>query len=123
MAKLLSKKKDFIGRALSARPALTDPARPTLVGLKPVNEGDIIRAGSHLLPQGAEPTAANDQGWVTSAARSPTLGHSIALAMLSNGPARHGEVIRVYDPVRNGDFLAEVTSPVFYDPEGSRLHA
>ena len=32
--KLLSTKKDFIGRFMAARPALTDPARPTLVGLE-----------------------------------------------------------------------------------------
>ncbi len=123
MAKLLSKKKDFIGRALAARPALNDPARPTLIGLKPVDGATMLRAGSHLLPQGAEPVAANDQGHVTSAANSPTLGHPIALALLANGPARLGEIIRVYDPVRNGDTLAEIVAPVFYDPSGSRLHA
>ncbi len=123
MGKLLSKKKDFIGRALAARPALTDPARPTLVGLRPVDRKTTLRAGSHLLPQGAEATAASDQGYITSAALSPTLGHPIALAMLSNGPARHGEIIRVYDPIRNGDTLAEVVPPVFHDPQGSRLHA
>ena len=123
MGKLLSKKKDFIGRALAARPALPDPARPTLVGLRPVDRKTTLRAGSHLLPQGAEATAASDQGYITSAALSPTLGHPIALAMLSNGPARHGEIIRVYDPIRNGDTLAEVVPPVFHDPQGSRLHA
>ncbi|MGE4481256.1 2Fe-2S iron-sulfur cluster-binding protein [Acidocella sp.] len=120
--KLLSKKKDFIGRAMAARPALTDPSRPTMVGLKPVNARDVIRAGSHLLPVGAEAKPENDQGHVTSAARSPTLG-SIALALLVNGPARHGETLRVYDPVRGGDFQAIVTAPVHYDPEGKRLHA
>jgi sarcosine oxidase subunit alpha len=123
MGKLLSKKKDFIGRALAARPALTDPSRPTLVGLKPMDRATPLRAGSHLLPPGAQATASNDQGWITSAAFSPTLGHPIALAMLANGPARHGETIRVYDPVRNGDTLAEVVAPVFLDPQGSRLHA
>ena len=122
MGKLLSKKKEFIGRAMAARPALTDPSRQTLVGLRPVNPLDIIRAGSHLLPVGAPAVAASDQGHVTSAARSPTLG-SIALALLENGPARHGETIRVYDPLRGGDFTAIVTPPVHYDPEGLRLHA
>ncbi|OYV55744.1 MAG: hypothetical protein B7Z71_13095 [Acidocella sp. 21-58-7] len=121
--KLLSKKKDFVGRAMAARPALMDPARPTLVGLKPVNEADRLRGGAHLLAHDAEPVAANDQGHVCSAAYSPTLGHSIGLALLKNGPARHGEIIRVYDPIRNGDFLAEVVPPVFFDPQGSRLHA
>jgi sarcosine oxidase subunit alpha len=122
-AKLLSKKKDFVGRAMAGRPALCDPARPTLVGLKPVESSDRLRAGSHLLPVGAAAVAANDAGYVTSAAYSPTLGHWIALALLANGPARMGEQIRVYDPVRNGDVLAEVVAPVFYDPEGQKLHA
>ena len=123
MGKLLSAKKDFIGRAMAARPALTDPARPRLVGLKPLDGTTMLRAGSHLLNQGAEAVIANDQGYITSAAISPTLGHPIALAMLANGPERLGETIRVYDPVRNGDTLAEIVAPVFYDPSGSRLHA
>jgi sarcosine oxidase subunit alpha len=121
--KLLSTKKDFIGRALASRPALTDPARLTLVGLQPVTKTDRLRAGSHLLPQNVPATAANDQGFITSAAFSPTLGHSIALGLLANGPARLGEIIRVYDPVRNGDMLAEVVPPVFVDPQGAKLRA
>ncbi len=122
LGKLLSKKKDFVGRAMAARPALTDPARPSLIGLKPVDGTTILRAGSHLLPPGAPATAAYDQGHITSAARSPSLG-PIALALLSHGPARLGEKIRVYDPVRQGDTLAEIVPPVHYDPDGSRLHA
>jgi sarcosine oxidase subunit alpha len=123
LAKLLSKKKDFVGRALASRPVLTDPARPTLIGLRPVAKTERLRAGAHLLPQNADATAANDQGYVTSVAFSPTLGHWIGLGLLANGPARLDETIRIYDPIRNGDTLAEVVSPVFYDPEGARLHA
>lgn len=121
MGKMLSTKKDFIGRFMASRPALTDPARPTLVGLKPVEPGARIRAGSHLLPQGAEPTAANDQGFVTSIAFSPSLGHWLGLGLLARGPERHGEIVRVYDPVRGGDLLAEVRPPCFIDKEGARL--
>ncbi len=120
--KLLSTKKDFIGRTMAARPALTNPARPTLVGLRPEDGTTTLRAGSHLLPIGVPATAAHDQGHVTSAARSPTLG-PIALALLADGPARLGEKIRVYDPVRQGDCIARVVSPVHYDPAGTRLHA
>jgi methylglutamate dehydrogenase subunit C len=121
MGKMLSAKKDFIGRFMAARPALTNPARATLVGLKPVEPGARIRAGSHLLPQGAEATPANDQGYVTSIAYSPSLGHWLGLGLLSRGPERHGEIVRVYDPVRGGDLLAEVRPPCFIDPEGTRL--
>jgi sarcosine oxidase subunit alpha len=121
MGKMLSTKKDFIGRFMAARPALTDPARATFVGLKPVELGARIRAGSHLLPQGAEATAANDQGYVTSIAYSPSRGHWLGLGLLARGSERHGEIVRVYDPVRGGDLLAEICPPCFIDPEGARL--
>jgi methylglutamate dehydrogenase subunit C len=31
--------------------------------------------------------------------------------------------VRGYDPMRGRDTLLEVVSPVFIDPEGTRLHA
>ena len=119
--RMMSKKKDFIGRVMAQRPGLCDPARPALVGLKPVRRDQRIRAGAHLLPIGAAPVAANDQGHVTSACFSPTLGHPIALALLANGPRLHGEQVVVHDPVRGPDVLAEVCDPVFVDPEGVRV--
>jgi methylglutamate dehydrogenase subunit C len=119
--KMLSTKKDFIGRFMAARPALIDPSRPTLVGLKPVAGEERIRAGAHLIPEAKEPSARNDQGYVTSIAFSPSLGHWLGLGLLARGPERHGEIVRVYDPVRGGDVLAEVQPPCFIDPEGERL--
>lgn len=121
--KLLSKKKDFIGRAMAGRSALMDVARPGLVGLLPVEKSDRIRGGAHLLAPGASAVAANDEGHVSSAAYSPTLERWIALGLLKNGRNRHGEMIRVYDPIRGADCLARVVPPVFVDEQGSRLHA
>jgi len=121
MARLMSRKKDFIGRAMSMRPGLTDPARPALIGLAPVDPAVRLRAGAHLVAKGAAPVAANDQGYVTSAAWSPTLGHAIALGLLRHGPDRHGETVIVYDPLRGADVEAIVCHPVFVDPEGSRV--
>jgi sarcosine oxidase subunit alpha len=122
LARLVSRKKDFIGRVLAARPGLVDPTRPTLVGLKPCDRTARLRAGAHLLSQGAAVSLDNDQGYVTSVAFSPMLGHWIGLALLSRGPERLGERVRAYDPLRKGDIEAEVCSPVFFDPEGARLH-
>jgi sarcosine oxidase subunit alpha len=123
MGKMLSAKKDFVGRFMAQRPALSDPERPTLVGLRPVDSDGRLRAGAHLLPGDAEPVAKHDQGHVTSIAFSPSLGHWLGLGLLAHGPERHGETVRVYDPVRGGDILAEVVSPCFIDPEGNRLRA
>ncbi|WP_174284790.1 sarcosine oxidase subunit alpha family protein [Sphingomonas bacterium] len=123
MRRMMSKKKDYIGRVMAARPGLSDPLRPALVGLKPVDPTKKIRAGAHLLAPGAPRTAARDQGHVSSAAWSPTLGHGIALALLVDGPNRHGEHVVVHDPVRGADVEAEVCHPVFVDPEGVRVRA
>jgi len=62
------------------------------------------------------------QGHMTSVCFSPTLGHWIGLGLLTRGAARLGERLRAYDPVRGEDFVVEVVSPVFVDPEGKRLH-
>jgi sarcosine oxidase subunit alpha len=119
----MSKKKDFIGRIMAARPGLADPSRPALVGLRPVDRTRHLRGGGHLLALGAAPMPQNDEGFVTSAAWSPTLGHSIALGLLANGAQRHGERIVIHDPVRGGDIEAEVCNPIFVDPEGARVRA
>jgi len=120
LGRMVSAKKDCIGRRLAERPALVDPARPVLVGLKPVDGRSPLRAGSHLFTPGAEPVTANDQGYVTSACHSPTLGHPIALGLLSRGAERIGQRVRVLDPLRGGDTEAEVCMPCFIDPEGVR---
>jgi sarcosine oxidase subunit alpha len=123
LGRMMSTKKDFIGRVLAKRPALVDPDRPTLTGFKPVDPTARLRAGAHFLPLGARATAENDEGYMTSVAYSPHVGSWIGLGLLKRGPQRIGERLRAYDPVRNGDTEVEIVSPVFVDPEGARLHA
>jgi methylglutamate dehydrogenase subunit C len=122
MGRMMSAKKDFIGRVMAGRPGLTDPERPSLIGIRPLG-GERLRAGGHLIPRGAQATAANDQGYVTSVAFSPTLGHPIGLALLKRGPDRIGECVIVHDPVRGPDVEVELCNPVFVDPEGVRVRA
>ena len=124
LAKMMSTKKDYVGRVLAGRPALVDPGRPGLVGIRPVDAGARLRAGAHLLPLGAAATAANDAGFITSVVYSPAVGSWIGLALAAGGGARRGERMRAHDPVRaGGDVEVEIVSPVFVDPEGARLHA
>jgi len=122
LGRMMSKKKDYIGRILAARPGLADPNRPALVGIRPVDRSARLHAGAHLLASGADATLENDQGYVTSVAFSPMLGSWIGLGLLARGPERLGERIRAHSPVRGGDTQVEVVSPVFFDPEGARLH-
>ena len=60
---------------------------------------------------------------MTSTGHSPSVGSAIGLALLRNGRARHGQTVRVCDPMRHGETFCEVVSPVFVDPDGKRARA
>ena len=118
LGRMVAGQKDNIGAVLSQREAFTGEDGVRLVGLVPVDKAGSINAGTHLLPVGKSPVMENDEGWVSSAAYSPTLGHAIGLGFLKRGHARHGEIVRAYDRLRGADFDVSVVSPHFYDPEG-----
>jgi sarcosine oxidase subunit alpha len=121
LGRMMSTKKDCIGRVLSGRPALLDPERPSIAGLRPVDRCQRLRAGAHLLPHGSEARAENDEGVVTSVAFSPSLGHWIGLGLLRRGAERIGQRVLACDPLRNNVVEVEVCAPCFIDPEGGRL--
>ncbi len=122
MEKMVSPKKDCIGKAAAARPGMHGAEREQLVGLKPLSDA-AITAGAHLFTPGDAIKRENDQGYVTSVGYSPTLGAWLGLAFLKNGRARHGERIRLVDHLRGIDLLCEVCDPVFHDKEGTKLRA
>ena len=121
LGRMVSAKKDCVGNALSRRPGLVDPARPRLVGLVPVEPTARLRAGAHFVAPGAAVTTANDEGWMSSVAFSPALGHSIGLGFLARGAERAGEIVRACDPLRGEEHEVRVVSPHFVDPDGTRL--
>jgi sarcosine oxidase subunit alpha len=123
LGRMMSTKKDYIGRVMAAREGLTDKHRQCLVGLLAVNKSDRIRAGSHLLKKDDAPSMANDQGYLSSVAWSPMLDRWIGLALLANGRERRGEVLTVFDGLRNHHVRGEVCDPVHYDRENTKLHA
>ena len=121
LGRLLSRNKDYIGAVLAHRAALIDTARPRLVGIKPADRLERLYAGAHFIAADAPATAAHDEGYVTSVAFSPALGHWVGLGLLARGPERHGEHLRACDPLRGREIRVEVCDPVFLDPDGGRL--
>ncbi len=119
--RLASAKKHYIGRVMADRPALRDPARPSLAGFKPVDRVSRLRAGAHFTALGKPAAIEHDEGHMTSVAFSPSLGHWIGLGLLARGSERIGERMRACDPVRGGDVEVEICSPVFVDPDGEWL--
>ncbi|MDE2262911.1 MAG: sarcosine oxidase subunit alpha family protein [Gammaproteobacteria bacterium] len=113
-------KPDFVGKRSLQRPAFASPYRKQLVGLLTRDAQHVLEEGAQVVPtrQRAAPEAAI--GHVTSSYYSPSLGRSIALALVSAGRSRMGETLYVALP--DGDIPVQVASPVFYDPQGSRLN-
>ena len=114
---IISKKKtDFIGkRGMEIRRA-GDRARQELVGLLTEDVNEVIAEGAPITPNGE---AGNSEGFVSAAIWSVVNKRSIALGLLNNGRARHGET--VYARVKGKVIPAKVTQPVFYDPDGEKL--
>ncbi|TCL09928.1 sarcosine oxidase subunit alpha [Shimia isoporae] len=121
MGRMVSAKKDCVGKTMSERPGLNGDEREQLVGLKPVGPVKQLTAGAHLFSVGDEPTRENEQGYTTSVGFSPTLESFLGLAFLRNGRARHGEEVVMVDHLRGITTRCEVCDPVFFDPEGGRV--
>jgi sarcosine oxidase subunit alpha len=123
LAHMIAPGKDCIGKAAALRPGLSGPERAQLVGLRPLDPAAPLTAGAHLFAPGARIAPEGDEGHVTSVCRSPTLGGWLGLALLRNGRARHGERVRLFDPLRKVGTECTVTAPVFFDPDGGRMRA
>ncbi len=112
---------DSVGAVLARRPGLADPQRPRLAGFVPVDRAQRLGAGAHLIALGAPRDAAHDEGYLSSVAYSPTLGHWIGLGFLRRAAERVGERVLAHDPLRGRDALVEVVETPFVDPRGERL--
>ena len=123
MGRMVSKAKDSIGAKLSEREGLNTPDALMQVGIKPLDPSQKITAGGHLMKADGPVDAAHDQGYVTSAAYSPTLETMIGLAFLKEGGTRTGERMRLVSPLTNLTVDVEIVSAHFVDPEGERVRA
>ncbi|MGJ8594827.1 sarcosine oxidase subunit alpha family protein [Sulfitobacter sp.] len=123
MGRMVSAAKGSIGAVLSRREGLNRADDLRQVGIKPVDPNEPVPAGAHLMNATGPVDAAHDQGYVTSACYSPTLGHSIALGFLKDGANRMGERMRLVSPLTNISVDVEIVSAHFVDPNGERLRA
>jgi len=117
----VSKKKDCIGKVLSQREGLIADDSVRLVGFVAVDPKNKITNGTHFINDGAEKTAANDQGHMSSVAYSPELGHYVGLGFLKGGQNRKGEELWAVDFVNKNHIKVRVVSAHFVDPDGERL--
>lgn len=116
-----AKKPDFVGKRGLMRPDLQRTDRKQLVGLMTRDPNIVLDEGAQLTESFVSGQKLPMLGHVTSAYMSPNCGHSIAMALLENGRARIGQ--KIFIPQLDGGVVeAEVVKPMFFDPEGARLH-
>ena len=124
MAGMVAKTKDFLGKRSLSRSDTTRSDRKQLVGLLTQEPQLVLPEGAQVLAGAFNPPPALTlmQGHVTSSYQSPTLGRSIAMALVKGGLNRMGETIQV--ALRDGrNVNATIVSPVFYDPNSERQNA
>ncbi|MEP9355345.1 sarcosine oxidase subunit alpha family protein [Xanthobacter sp. KR7-65] len=113
-------KRDFVGRRSLARPDMARADRKQLVGLLSDDGRTVLEEGAQIVADPAQALPMTMLGHVTSSYLSPTLGHPIALALVSGGRGRLGERLHVTTPA--GFTAVKVVAPVFLDPEGKRVN-
>lgn len=119
MSWIVSKKKDFLGKRSLSRSDCMRPDRKQLVGLLTEDPDIVLPEGAQLVDQPSETYPVPMIGHVTSSYWSPTIGRSIALAVVKGGLSRAGASI--YSTLMSGESVpVTIASPVFYDSQGER---
>ncbi len=121
MERMVSPKKDCIGKVMSLREGLLEPSRERMVAMKAVGPVKQITAGAHLFNIGDEAHRVHDQGYVTSVGWSPDLQRYVALGFVRGGMARDGDRLRLVDHLRDVETEVEIIDPVQFDPAGERV--
>jgi sarcosine oxidase subunit alpha len=120
LGRLVKKTGDFVGRSLAGRPALIDPRRARLTGIRPVEKAQRLRGGAHLV---AEPGSLESLGHVTSVTRSIELEQWIGLALIEEAESWRDKRLWAVSPLHGERVEVVVTSPCFVDPENARVRA
>ncbi|MEE2981524.1 MAG: glycine cleavage T C-terminal barrel domain-containing protein, partial [Pseudomonadota bacterium] len=115
------KKKDFIGKRALSRPDTVRDDRKQFVGLLTEDPETVVPEGAQIVSEVWPKPPMPMEGHVTSSYWSAALGHSIAMALLERGHARHGEMVNI--SLQNRMVRAKVTAPQFYDLEGEKIRA
>ncbi len=119
---MMSKKKEFIGKRLAYREALTSADRKKFVGFVPLDGKTSLKAGSQIVANAHAAPPVEMVGHVTSTGYCVEKDHPIALGLIKGGlEAWEDKTVYMSYPLRNLTVPMKVVHPVFVDPEGERL--
>lgn len=114
-------KPDFVGKRSLSRRDLVKPDRPQLVGLRTQDPGFVPDMGAQIVPVANPAPGSGALGFVSSSYDSAVLGRSIVMGLVAGGRARMGETVFI-TRLDGTAVPATIVEPIFYDPDGERLH-
>lgn len=122
MGGMVARTKDCLGKRSLSRSDTARADRKQFVGLLTDDPTVVLEEGGQIVDGPTPGIPGRAQGHVTSSYDSPTLGRSIALALVQGGSQRIGE--RVHVCMQGGrTATATIASPVFFDPKAERQNA
>lgn len=117
-----NKKDDFLGKRSLSRSDTKREGRRQLTGVLTDDPEEVLPEGAHLVDEIFDSPPMQTIGHITSSYYSPNVGRSIAMGLVDNGISRKGESVKIR--LMDGRVIpAKLTSPVFYDESGERMHA
>jgi sarcosine oxidase subunit alpha len=122
MVAMVANTKDCIGKRSLSRSDTAQPDRKQFVGLLTEDPQIVLDEGAQIVDEPTPSLPAGSAGHVTSSYHSPTLGRSIALALVRGGAHRMGERVHVFMRSR-GTVPATIANPVFFDRTSERQNA
>jgi glycine cleavage system aminomethyltransferase T/NADPH-dependent 2,4-dienoyl-CoA reductase/sulfur reductase-like enzyme len=122
LGKMAKQQKPFIGKTLMNRPALNDGLRRQLVSLVPADTNESIPLAALLCDQPWDKNISQKAiGQITAAIQSPSLGHSMAIAMLEAGRSKYEQTVWAVSPLERRSVLVIVGPSCLFDPKGERM--
>jgi len=116
-----NKKDDFLGKRSLSRSDTARDRRRQLTGVLTDDPEEVLPEGAHLVDEVLDSPPMQTIGHITSSYYSPNVGRSIAMGLVDNGISRKGESVKIH--LMDGRVIpAKLTSPVFYDESGERMH-
>jgi heterotetrameric sarcosine oxidase alpha subunit len=123
LEKMLSKKKDFIGKRSLNREAFTNSEREKIVGVVPLDKKTMIPEGSHLVKDSNAALPNPKLGHISASCWSVEYNNPFSLAILKDGKKKIGEKMYAVSPLKDKKIAVEIVSSHYVDPKGERVRS
>ena len=123
LERMLSQKKDFIGKRSLSRKAFNEEGREKIVGVVPLDKKTSIPEGSYLVKNAKAQLPNPKLGYVSASCWSVEYDNPFSLAIIKDGKKRMGEKLYAVSPLKKISIPVEIVSQHYVDPDGKRVRS